>query len=188
MWSKGQIVSAQSKGSCLYVKTVCPVKHSCAWSSQLQAGKMAAGNLDIAAGILFTGNTYGRVSDLSNLLHIAMIGKTLFHRLQKRILFPVINKHYELSKPSIFSYMKTLDTVDLAGDGRCDSPGYNAKYGTYTFMLLPSNQIVNFKVTHVSQVANSNVLEKYGFLQALEEIENELPVTSITTDRHVQIK
>ena len=117
-----------------------------------------------------------------------MIGKTLFYRLQKRILFPVINKHYELSKPSIFSYMKTLDTVDLAGDGRCDSPGYNAKYGTYRFMLLPSKQIVNFKVTHVSQVANSNALENYGFLQALEEIETELPVTSITTDRHVQIK
>ena len=117
-----------------------------------------------------------------------MIGKMLFYRLQKCILFPVIYKHYELSKPSIFSYMKMFDTVDLAGDGRCDSPGYNAKYGTYTFMLLPSNQIVNFKVTHVLQVANSNALEKYGFLQALEEIENELPVTSITTDRDVQIK
>lgn len=55
-------------------------------------------------------------------------------------------------------------------------------------MLLPSNQIVNFNVTHVSQVANSNALEKYGFLHALQEIESEVPVTSITTDRHIQIR
>ena len=89
-------------------KTVCIVEHSCLWSSEPQLENMAAGNLAIAAGILFTGNTYGRVSDFCNLLHLALLWKTQFYRLQKRILFPVINKHYELSKTSIVSHMKSL--------------------------------------------------------------------------------
>ena len=99
-----------------------------------------------------------------------------------------INKRYELSRTSSFTFMKSLDKFDLAGDGRCDSSGYNAKDGTYIFMILPTNQITNFKVTQVSQVSSSNALEEYGFIQALQEIENEVRVSSITTDRHVQIK
>lgn len=183
-----KIIAALSNGSCLKVKTVCSLEHHCVWSSQPTVGKTAIGNLEIAAAILFTGNTYGRVSDICNALKLSLLGKTLFYKLQKTILFPVINKHYELCKTSVFTYMKTLDNIDLAGDGRCDSPGYNAKYGTYTFMILPTNQIVNFTVTQVTEVANSNALEKHGFLTTLQEIESEVSVRSITTDRHIQIR
>ena len=136
----------------------------------------------------YPSNTYGRISELWNLLKIALLGKTLFYRLQNKCFFPVITKHYELSRTSSFTLMKSLDKVDLAGNGRCEAPGYNAKYGTYTFMILPTTQIINFKVTQVSQVSSSTALEKYGFIQALQEIENEVRVSSITTDCHVQIK
>ena len=32
----------------------------------------------------------------------------------------------------------------LAGDDRCDSPGHNAKYGTYSVMEVTTEKIVDF--------------------------------------------
>ena len=50
--------------------------------------------------------------------------------------------------------------MTLAGDGRCDSPGHSAKYGTYTVLDVKSNKIVDFKVVSVCEVKNSNAMEK----------------------------
>lgn len=182
------IISSRCRGSCLLVKTFCAAGHNFTWSSQPNVGSIFAGNVDLAAGILLTGNTYGRISELFNLLNISCLGKTLFYRLQKRLLFPIINQCYVNQRENILSKMKTVDCIDIAGDGRCDSPGYNAKYGTYSFLLLETNEVVNFHLTHVRHVANSNAMELHGFKNALLEIESVASVKSITTDRHVQIK
>ena len=59
--------------------------------------------------------------------------------------------------------------LDLGGDGRCDSPGHCAKYGTYTLMELSSNKIVDFQCVHVSQAGNSNSMEKKDIFMLLEK-------------------
>ena len=48
---------------------------------------------------------------------------------------------------------KSLDkeSETLLIDRHCDSPGYNAKYGTYTMMGKETKKIVNFEVCHVKQ-------------------------------------
>ena len=38
----------------------------------------------------------------------------------------------------------------LGGDGRCDSPGFSAKYGTYTLMELQHNVILYIELVQVS--------------------------------------
>ena len=61
----------------------------------------------------------------------------------------------------IFSDLKTKETrVVLAGDGRCDSPGHCAKYCTYTLLDVQSQKVVDFKVVAVTEVVNSNCMEK----------------------------
>ncbi len=56
----------------------------------------------------------------------------------------------------------------LAGDARCDSPGYNAKFGTYTLMHADgchqsgSRKIVDTQLVQVSEVKNSNHMEPEG--------------------------
>ena len=54
-------------------------------------------------------------------------------------------------------------TVVLAGDGRCDSPGYSAKYGTYTLMDTTADLIVDFQLTECTEATSSIAMEKYGF-------------------------
>ena len=77
--------------------------------------------------------------------------------------------------------------LDVSGDGRCDSPGFTAKYGAYTVMNTENDKILDFSLTQVSQTTSSVAMEKLGFVNVLEKIENEgLRIRSITTDRHVQ--
>lgn len=38
----------------------------------------------------------------------------------------------------------------LAGDGRCDSPGFSAKFGSYSLMDLKHNVILHFELVQVS--------------------------------------
>lgn len=37
----------------------------------------------------------------------------------------------------------------LGGDGRCDSPSFSAKYGSYSFMELDKNVILHIKLDQV---------------------------------------
>lgn len=40
--------------------------------------------------------------------------------------------------------------VALAGDGRADSPGFSAKYGTYTMLDMKTNKILHAELVQVS--------------------------------------
>lgn len=57
----------------------------------------------------------------------------------------------------------TESSCELNEDGRCDSPGHNAKYGTYTLMDSDSAKVVEFKAVQVSEVKSSNAMEIEGF-------------------------
>lgn len=41
------------------------------------------------------------------------------------------------------------DGVKLAGDSRADSPGYSAKYGTYSLIETSVNKVVDVRVVQV---------------------------------------
>ena len=42
----------------------------------------------------------------------------------------------------------------LGGDGRSDSPGHSAKYGSYTFMDLEHNVILDVELVQVCAIAS----------------------------------
>ena len=50
--------------------------------------------------------------------------------------------------------MKQSGSVDVCGDGRCDSPAHSAKYGTYTLMDEKTNLIIEFSVVQVTEVTH----------------------------------
>ena len=92
----------------------------------------------------------------------------------------------------------------LAGDGRSDSPGHSAKYGSYSILELTCNKIIDFKLVQVSttaiyvsvalcflqsnEVSSSNNMEKEGLQRVLQFLdENGLQVGALVTDRHQQI-
>lgn len=42
--------------------------------------------------------------------------------------------------------------VDLAGNGRCDSPGHSAKYCTYSLLCIQINRILHYEQIRVGEV------------------------------------
>ena len=55
--------------------------------------------------------------------------------------------------------VKDYGRATLAGDARCDSPGHNAKYGSYTLMHIDgdgrkgTNEIMSLELVQVSEVS-----------------------------------
>ena len=184
------VASKKVIGSLLSVTLFCVDGHTSIWKSQPLLNKMPLGNLLLASSVVFTGNTYGRIKELLEVLSVACISKTSFMELQKKFVFPVINEFFIKQKEEIVDYLKWQNRpLDVSGDGRCDSPGFTAKYGAYTVMNTENDKILDFSLTQVSQTTSSVAMEKLGFVNVLEKIENEgLRIRSITTDRHVQIR
>ena len=96
------------------------------------------------------------------MINIAYISKARFFEIQKTLLFPVVNRFYKMLRDEIYEGCSNAVTNHFSGDGRCDSPGYSAKYGTYSLMNTEMKMIVDFQVVHVSQAGTSKQMEKYG--------------------------
>ena len=96
---------------------------------------------------------------------------------------------YTTNRQLIINNAAEKGDIDLLGDGRCDSPGYNAKYGTYTVLDKNSGLILDFNVSHVRIAGNSARMEFDGLKQVLERFEGRgLLISSLTIDRHKQVR
>ena len=59
--------------------------------------------------------------------------------------------------------------VNLNGDGRCDSPGHSAKYGTYKLMS-DKGEVITSSLVQVTEVASSNAMQKEGFERCFKAV------------------
>ena len=177
-----------TQGSQLFVTLVCINGHKYSWQSQPMLEGMAAGNLLLSSSILLSGSTYTKVASLADILNLKFFSEKTFYNIQDRYLFPVINEFWLKEQNSLFSELSGRD-LWLSGDGRCDSPGHNAKYGTYTMIDQETNKIVDFKVVQVSEVNNSNAMEREGFKRCMDTInEKGGQIKVVATDRHIGIR
>lgn len=89
-------------------------------------------------------------------------------------------------------YQLRSGSVDICGDGRCDSPGHSAKYLTYSFLCTSLGKILHSEQIQVAEsedVKASSNMEKKGLIKGLEFLQSSgITVKSLTTDRHSGIK
>ncbi|KAL5022529.1 hypothetical protein ScPMuIL_001684 [Solemya velum] len=77
----------------------------------------------------------------------------------------------------------------LGGDRRCDTPGHNAKYCTYSMMDLESNKVLEIWLIQFNEVKSSCHIELEGLERCLEFLEFHcMAIQDIVTDRHVMVK
>ena len=177
-----------TQGSLFLVTLKCINGHAYTWNSQPMIKEMAAGNLLMSSAILLSGATYTKIATLAEILGLCFFSEKTFCTIQDSYLFPVINEVWEQEQNTVFNDLKGKD-LWLSGDGRCDSPGHNAKYGTYTMIDQITDKIVDFQVVQVSEVTSSNAMEREGFKRCMEHIQGKgAKVKVVATDRHVSIK
>ncbi|XP_078365926.1 uncharacterized protein LOC144650142 [Oculina patagonica] len=183
-------VEVNNEGSQLSLKLNCMDNCTYKWQSQpTLCDVKGAGNLLLTCGIFFSGIPFAKFQSFAKLTNLKFIGKGTFFNLREQYVFPVVKTAWKDQQEKVFDEIKLNESgAVLAGDGRCDSPGHSAKYCTYTFLDTVSQKVVDFKVVSVTEVANSNRMEKKGFVDTLQNIEaNGIKVDVISTDRHSQI-
>ena len=160
------------------------------WASQPVLGKMAAGNLLTCAAILFSGQTYTHVSQFASFLNLKIPALSTFTRIQRENLMPVILHTWTTLQEELLKQVKESGRMlRLAGDGRCDSPGYNAKYCTYSLLNMETDAILSFVVVQVTETGSSCRMELEGFKRCMNYLlDLGFRIHIVATDRHVQIR
>ena len=103
------------------------------WDSQSFIGCVPAGNMLASAAILYAGALPTKAIRIFWILNCATITLRKFFHHQKRYLQPAISTIWEREQLSLISSLKEQEKkLALSGDGRADSPGHSAKFGSYT--------------------------------------------------------
>ena len=103
-------------------------------------------------------------------------------------MFGVTYEAWNKEQTIIFSNSDEKEFI-LCGDGRCDSPGHNAKYLTYFLYDQIQIKVVAISLTQVTEVGSSNRKEKTGLVKTLQAVTGkEHKIERLTTGRHLQIK
>ena len=138
-------------GSMLHVHLSCSeCLHKQTWHSQPHHGKMAAGNIFLSAAILLAGATVTKVLRVLSHMGVAVTTTRTFMRHQAEILRPSIVELWKERQAWLISALQADDEeVVCGGDGRADSPGRSAKFGTYTMMELKKKVIIDIQIVQV---------------------------------------
>ena len=80
-------------------------------------------------------------------------------------------------------------SVVASGDARCDSPGHNATFGTYSTMDTDSRLIIAQETVRVTEVKNSYRMEVEWLKRCLDNLsDHRVQITTLAIDRHLSIR
>ncbi len=86
-------------------------------------------------------------------MNIAVMSVRSFFRHQQTLLLPVIRKVWKDRQAWILAALQA-EQRDLVcgGDGRADSPGHSAKFGSYTMIELHANAVIDIQLVQVCSI------------------------------------
>ena len=142
----------ESIGTFIRIKMLCPLcSYQYTWESQPLINSIPAGNLALSTAILCSGSLPTKTITLFKLMNCSTINESTYFKYQRNYLNQAIQTTWiEQQNSIIASFKKNKDRLILGGDGRCDSPGYCAKFGSYTFLELQNNVITDIQLVQVS--------------------------------------
>ena len=144
-------VSKVTVGSFLRVTQKCfNCGQTFTWDSQSFIGHTPAGNLLTSAAILYSGALPTKALRIFSILDCATITPFTFFRHQRKYLQPAILTIWERQQSLLFSNLRDRKKkLKLSGDGRADSPGHSAKYGSYTVVEMTCNKVLDYRLVQV---------------------------------------
>jgi hypothetical protein len=159
------------------------------WRSQPYIGSFPAGNIQMSAAILFSGSSPRKVFRMMDIFKVAHICARTFSRHQEFCLLPAIRSVWSTRRALLLDEIMSRDTgLVLGGDGRADSPGHSAKFGSYTMVDLHTNKVIDVQLVQSNEVKSSYHMELEGLKRSLAFLtSNDISVSRLVTDRHAQV-
>lgn len=151
------------QGTMITIKQVCTECSGVySWCSQKVEHGFPLGNILLSAAILFAGALPRKTLRVLRFAGIQAISPQTYFRHQRQYLHAAISNVWKRHLSAIHHVLKGEKLV-LAGDGRNDSMGHCAKYGTYSLLDINVNQIVY--TTTVQVCANNNNYNNNNHIQ-----------------------
>ena len=139
------------RGTFIAVKQSCSqCSHERVWTSQPRIKNTPAGNILLSASILYSGATFTKVLRLMSHMRVACVSDRTFYYHQRRYLKPSILSVWGQEQSKLLAQSKAQSTpLSIGGDGRADSPGHSAKYGSYGIIDLHTNKVLHIELVQV---------------------------------------
>ena len=116
--------------------------------------QVPAGNILLSAAILFSRSLPTKVLRLLTIYGCASISKTTYFRHQEHLLQPCIFSAWKEHQNELFQELHHENRpLVLGGDGRADSPGHSAKFGSYTLMELKRKAVIDIQLVQVNNTS-----------------------------------
>lgn len=120
-----------------------------------------AGNLLVPSALFLTGNSHSAFVETSKLLNLASLSCRQFSNIQRAYVVPEVKTMWTQHTEALLAVVGESPLV-VSGDARCDPPGHNATYGTYTILDVQSHLILAQETVRMTEVKNSYWLEPEG--------------------------
>ncbi|XP_071160693.1 uncharacterized protein [Mytilus edulis] len=176
-----------SKGTLIETNSICVNGHLSIWKSQSSHNSLPWSNLMTATAIMLSGCNATSVLRMFDHLNVQMFSMRTYNRLQSFYVSPAATMAWDSEQSSLLQQLRGSDVI-LGGDARCDSPGYSAKYGSYTLMDLQTKKILDFQLIQSNEVKGSTHMELEGLKRALGFLKDYVNIKEVVTDRHSSIK
>jgi solute carrier family 8 (sodium/calcium exchanger) len=144
----------RSRGTLLVVDVECS-SPACGlrftWRNQSYIGAIPEVSLRLSSAVLYSGSLPTKSLRMLGFLGVGVSSLRTFARHQKEILHPCLAKAWKSEQQLLLSAMRAEgQPAILGGDGRADSPGHCAKFGSYCLMDLRRGKIVDVQLVQVS--------------------------------------
>ena len=145
------IVTKAVTGSLLRVKQDC---EDCdlvrVWDSQHFVNNLPAGNIAISAAIFFSGSLPSQALRIFEFLNCACVSRRSYFRQQSQYILPSVSHVWQTKQMKILQRLKATGApVTVCGDGRADSPGHCAKFGSYSLVEVEQNVVIDLQLVQV---------------------------------------
>lgn len=118
--------------------------------SQPFLSNIPAGNILMSASILYSGALPSKALHIMSNLKIASISLRTFFNHQLRYLQPAIYSVWKSHQSFLLDELKREKRkLIIGGDGRADSPGHCAKFGSYSVLELKKGAVIDIQLVQV---------------------------------------
>ena len=122
--------------------------HVSQWESQKYHNRMPLSNLLLAGAVVFSGINFSKCLRFLKHLNVPAICPSTFSRIQSAYVVPATLFTLDFHQTELLDQYQGR-VLTLGGDARCDSPGFSAKFGSYTLMDLELGKVVDFQLVQV---------------------------------------
>jgi solute carrier family 8 (sodium/calcium exchanger) len=148
---------------------------------------MYVNNIQISAAVFLSGCNYLKVHRMAQFMNLAFPSRSTYCRVQRLYMLPAVDEWWGWMRAQLVDEFAGQDLI-VAGDGQCDSPGFNAKNLCYFLAKVNSNYILHVEVLdkrHVSLLSTN--MEREGLKKSLRKLKENLNVVELVTDASTSI-